>query len=393
MSTFYQNYVIQAENSEVTKVAELLNECQKITILYGGGSRGSVDQLTAVADCLNAPLVHTTRSKEVVPNDHPHYVGGIGFMGCLSGNAAIQECEVLLVVGSNFAFREFYPKDAIVVQIEIDPADIGLHVPVQHALVGDAKLVLQQLLQQLKPKTDDSFLAKIKHKHVETMLLLDFYKRHKQDQTPIAPEAVTHCVSNHAADDAIYCIDSGLQIVWSNNYLHLNGQQRVIWSWHLASLACSLGYSLGCQLVDRKQQVIVLTGDGGFNMLVGDFATLVKYDLPVTIIVYNNSMYGFIEVDEVVEQGFARAGLELTNPDFAKLAEAYGGVGYTARTYEELEKVIPEALSNGKPTIIDVMVSHGLPAPSAKLEWEQAYNFIKSNIEGKILEWKKKLSS
>lgn len=390
ISVYYEKFTESADEEEVKTVATTLNQADKVTIFYGGGSRTCADELIELGQALKAPLVHTTRSKDIIPSDHPLYVGGIGFMGCLSGNSAIQECEVLLVVGSNFAFREFYPKNARIIQIELDPSEVGLHVPVDYALVGHAKRVLKQLLQHVKVKKSDAFLSKIQGHHKETMALLTWYEKNKHTESPMAPEALTHCVSNHAAEDAIFCIDSGLEILWANNYLKLNGKQRFIWSWHLGSLACSIGYSIGCQLVDRKRQVIVLTGDGGFDMLIGDFATLVKYNIPVTIFVFNNSMYGFIQVVEEVDQGFADAGLHFTNPDYAKLAEAYGGVGYSAKTYNELDKLLPEALGNNRPTIVDVSISHGLPAPSSKIQWQQAYHFIKSKISEEILKIKKK---
>lgn len=381
-SVYYEDYEVCPSAEAIQDAVDLIGKHRKITILYGGGCRGAESELLELAGKLKAPLVHTTRSKDILDNANDHYVGGIGLMGTMSGNHSITHCDLLIMVGSNFAFKEYYPEKTPILQIDLDAEVIGRHRPVSHALIGHAKVVLKHLAQAVEPRQDSGFLADMRKRYHGSMKVLHRYEGDTtKNESPITPQALVHTISQHAAEDAIFCIDAGLEILWANTYLKMNGKQRLIWSWHLGSLNCSTGYSIGCQLAEPDKQVIVLNGDGGFAMMLGDFETAVRYQLPYTIIVFNNRLFQFVQLDEHVAQGYADAGVHFDNMDFAKFAEACGGVGYTVKDLDTLRRVLPEALANGAPTILDVTVDpKSLPAQSAPVTPEEAYHFIRSGV-------------
>ena len=383
-TVYYESYEVRPSAEALKRAADLIADHQKITILYGGGCRDAGPELMTLAERLNAPMVHTTRSKDILDNANPYYVGGIGLMGAKSGNYAIMHCDLLVMIGSNFAFKEYYPDDAPILQIDLDPNMIGRHKPIAHSLIGHANLVLQDLLEHIEARDDQAFLQDMRAHHDRTMKVLS---RHEGDldknQSPLTPQALVHTVGEHAEDDAIFCIDAGLEILWANVFLKMNGRQRLIWSWHLGSLNCGLGFSIGCQLAAPDKQVIMLTGDGGFTMMLGDFVTAVHYKLPITMIVFNNRLYQFVQLDEKIAQGYADAGVHFQNPDFAKFAEACGGFGYSVNDLNTLNEVLPEALANGRPTILDVSVDPKmLPDASAPITMDQAYHFARSGMRG-----------
>ena len=383
-SVFYEDYEVRPGQDALKAAAGLIAEHSNITILYGGGCRGAESELMELAGRLNAPLVHTTRSKDILDNTNDHYVGGIGLMGAKSGNHAIMHCDLLIMIGSNFAFRQYYPTKTPILQIDLDPTNIGRHKTVTHSLVGHAEPALQGLLELVEQKQDTTFLQDMRARHRRTMDVLS--RREGEpggNQSPVAPQALVHVVGGHAADDAIFCLDAGLEILWANTFLTMNGQQRLIWSWHLGSLNCGIGFSIGCQLAAPEKQVICLTGDGGFTMMLGDFVTAVHYRLPITFFVFNNRLFQFVELDEKIAQGYADAGVHFQNPDFARFAEACGGVGYTAHDLDTLNDIVPEALANGKPSIVDVFVDPKiLPDASAPVTLEEAYNYMRSGVRG-----------
>lgn len=379
-SVFYPDYHPLPAQQAINDAAELINSNNKITILYGNGSRGAADELVALSEKLKAPLVHTIRSKDVLDNKHEHYMGGIGFMGAASGNASIQGCELLLMVGSNFGFKAFYPKgDVPIIQIEHDPGHIGLHTIVTQALVGDAKPTLQMLLDKVDEKTDSSFLNAMQKQHQKTVKKLR--KSEKTGKGPVSPQLLTEKINQFLTEDAIVCPDAGLEILWSNNFLHLNGKQRFIYCANLGSLDCSLGMAVGCQTAEKDKQVVILTGDGGFNMMIGAISEMVRYKLPIKIIVYNNAIYEFIKVVENINEGVPNFGVQLTKVDFAKIAEGYGATGFTIKNDSELDDTLAKAFATEGPVIVNVATDpNAAPIPSAPVTMSQAYHFLRSEI-------------
>lgn len=349
-------YHLVPDEDLLQQAADLMNRHQKIAILYGEGARHAAPQLLALAKQLNAPLVHTTRSKDIIDNRNEYYVGGIGFMGSISGNYAIEHCDLLLVVGSAFAFKEFYPEHKPIIQIDVDPDRLGGRVPVTVGLAGNAADVLDLLNPKITSTNKKSFMDALQNEKEKTIKHNDHVESPTPSNKPIHPQALTRKISDLAPNDTIYCVDAGSVSFWGNNHLTLNGKQRFMWSTNLGSLGFGLTSAIGAQFAYPDRRVIVLSGDGGFDMLVGDFATQVKYNLPIVNVVYNNSEYAFIELEQET-QGFPVFGTKFKNPNYADLAKAYGGDGIKVTAYDELEDALKTAFKSKVPFIIDVLVN------------------------------------
>lgn len=371
-----------ADDRVVKKAADILNAHKNIAILYGGGTRHAVDALLDVAGKLNAPLVHTVRSKEIVDNNHPHYSGGIGFKGSRNGCQQVKQCDALLVVGCSFAWRDFYPEDVPIIQIDLDPQRIGVRSHVTVGLVGDAELTLQALSAHLAQKSDDSYLIKAQKAHHNAIKALDksaMLKPGKEIESPMVTSVLSDCL----ADDAIVTVDAGTVSVWANNWLRLNGKQRLIGSTELGTLGFGMPAAIGCQIAEPDKQVVAMVGDGGFQMTMGDFSTAVKYALPITVIIYNNHSYHFIELEQMKE-GVAQCYTKLVNPDYALLAKAFGGEGFSVTQPEQLEPAIKAALASNKPCIIDVQTKQNELIKPSKITAEMLMSFAKGVILTKL---------
>lgn len=335
--------------------ARVLAGKKRVTILYGDGARGAMDPLLALSDRLNAPLVYTTRSKDILSNDHPRVMGGIGLMGSRSGNHAVTHAEVLLVVGSSFAFREYYPEGIPILQIDRDPSRIGLHVPATHGLVSTAARALELLNGIVSPNPDRAFLESCIHHHLTEW-------RRQEGSGPavsrpgrVPPDAVMVEIGRRALDNTVFCIDSGTVTVLANNYLHLREGQRFLWSWNLGSLACALPYALGAGLLEPDRPIVVIAGDGGLEMLMGDLSTLSQYHVPVLIVVFNNGSLRFIEYEEM-RDGNPPWGTRFVNPDYARVAEAFGFMGIRVESEDQLASAMDQAFSMGRTVIVDIAI-------------------------------------
>ncbi len=344
--------IVRPPQSEIRKAAEVLNRASRVTVLYGEGVRRSEAHLLALAWRLNAPLVHTTRSKDVLPSRHPSVMGGIGLMGSRTANHALQECNALLIVGSDFAFREYYPENVPIVQIDIDPSRIGRRVPVTVGLPGEAREVLPALAEELPERTDCTFLERMrKEREKEVAGRI----RTKKDGL-LHPGELSRIIGERSPEDTIFLVDAGTVTVWTNNCLDIRGTQRFVWSANLGSLGFSLPAGIGAKFAARTRPVVALTGDGGFGMLLGDLSTAVRYHLPIVVVVYNNGAYQFIEYEEAAE-GNPIFGTKLTNPDFVALAKAFGANGRTVESPEEVSKALEEAFASPVPYVIDARVN------------------------------------
>ena len=337
---------------EIRRAAEILDRASRVAILYGEGARRAEAPLAALAWRLGAPLVHTTRSKDLLPSRHPSLMGGIGLMGSRTANHAVQSCEALLVVGSDFAFREYYPESVPVVQVDLDPARIGRRVPVAVGLPGEAREVLPALLENVHERTDRSFLERMRREREQEIA------RHLavRDDGLLHPGELTRLVGESAPEDAVFLVDSGTVTVWANNYLDIRGSQRFLWSANLGSLGFALPAAIGVKFAARTRPVVALTGDGGFGMLLGDLATAVRYRLPLVVVVYDNGSYQFIEYEEEAE-GNPVFGTKLTNPDFVALARSFGADGVTVSHPEEVAGALEAALASPVPFVIDARVN------------------------------------
>ncbi len=381
-SVYHMPHKVYPVESEIVKAAEILNKQSNVTVLYGGGCINAKDELLKVADLLAAPIVHTVRSKDIIDNNNPHYSGGIGFKGSKNGCKAVKNCDALLIVGCAFAWREFYPDNVPIVQIDIDPQRIGIRCPVEVGLVGDAKLSLAELAKHLEAKKGKGFLEQFQSLHHKAIESLDKQAAIKEDKLIDSP-VLTKVISDNLAEDAIVTVDAGTVSVWANNWLRLNGKQRLIGSTELGTLGFGMPAAIGCQIERPDQQVVALCGDGGFQMTMGDFSTAVKYDLPITVVIYNNFAYHFIELEQMKE-GVAQAYTKLDNPDYAKLAEAFGGEGFSVKKAADIEPAIQAAFKSSKPCIVDVHVNPDELIRPNKITLSLMSHFLEGMIKTKL---------
>jgi thiamine pyrophosphate-dependent acetolactate synthase large subunit-like protein len=364
---------------EIRSIGTLLKGKTKVTILYGGGARDAVGPLLTLAGRLSAPLVYTTRSKDVVENNHPHVVGGIGLMGSRAGNYAATHAEALLVVGSSFAFREYYPEGIPIIQIDRDPTRLGLHVPATHVLAADAKTALSALAELDCANADRSFLETCMHRRDAEWGRQEKYEPGSRRERRISPQEVVRGVGERAREDTVFCVDSGSVSVFANNYLHLKGSQRLLWSWNLASLACSLPYAIGVGILEPGRPIVVLAGDSGFEMLIGDLSTLAQYGIEAVVVVFNNGTNRFIEFEEM-QEGNPVWGTRFVNPDYAQLAGAFGFRGIRAATPDLLPRALDEAFSGSGVVLVDAAVDPDALFIPPVLNARMVTGFLKSQI-------------
>lgn len=375
-------YDIVPQETALQQAADILNGCKNVSILYGGGCIHAREELLEVADLLAAPIVHTVRSKDIIDNSNPHYAGGIGFKGSRNGCHFVKNCEALLVVGCSFAWREYYPDNVPIIQIDIDPERIGIRCRVEVGLLGSAKIALSQLAKKLEQKNDRSFLQAAQKAHAEAIIALNKKAANYDDKHPIESPVLTHIIGQHLSEDAIVTVDAGTVSVWANNWLRLNGRQRLIGSTELGTLGFGMPAAIGCQIAMPNRQVVALCGDGGFQMTMGDFSTAVKYKLPIIVVIYNNFSYHFIELEEMKE-GVAQCYTKLNNPDYAKLAEAFGGVGFRVTKSSEIEGAITQAFACKKPCIVDVYTNPNELIRPNKLTLSLMAHFVEGMIKTK----------
>jgi pyruvate dehydrogenase (quinone) len=359
--------VIIPARSDLEKLAALLNTDARVTILCGSGCQGAHDALLALGERLKAPMVHALKGKEHVEWDNPYDVGMTGLIGFSSGYYAMLDCDILLMIGTDFPYRQFYPKgsDVRTAQIDIRPENIGRRTSVDLGLVGDVRATIEALLPLLDERRDRAHLEKALAHYHRTRKDLDDLAVGKSGRGPIHPQQVAKAISDLASGDAIFTCDVGLPTVWAARYLAMNGRRRLIGSFWHGSMANAMAQTIGAQAAFPGRQVISLSGDGGFTMLMGDFLSLVQLDLPAKIVVFNNSALGFIEVEQK-SSGFLPTGTGLQNPNFAAMAEAAGIRGIRIEDPAEVESGMAAALAHDGPVLVDAVVSRlTLPIPPA----------------------------
>ena len=381
--------VLAPNPEDVTALAALLNQSSKVALMCGAGSAGAHEEIVALAAKLNAPIVHSLRGKEFVEYDNPFDVGMTGLIGFSSGYHAMRNCDTLLLVGTDFPYRQFYPEHAKVAQIDCRAESLGNRRRLDLGVLGDVKTTLNTLLPHLTQKTDDQFLK----------AALDHYQKARQDLDALAvikpgdkqihPQAVARLLSEHASDDAVFTCDVGTQTVWAARYLKLNGRRRLLGSFNHGSMANAMLQAIGAQASHPSRQVISMSGDGGFTMMMGDCLSLKQLGLPVKIIVLNNGTLGFVEM-EMKANGFVDTGVSLDNPDFAAMARAIGIHGVRVEDASQLESAIQEVLSHPGPALLDVVSARQELAMPPKTTLEQASHFglflLKAVLDGRAKE-------
>jgi len=354
---------ITASADHITQMLELIHQAEKIVILCGAGCQGLAAELRALSDKLKAPLIHSVKGKDILPFDDPRWMGGIGMIGTKPVYHAVMNCDLFMMIGSDYPYSDFLPTKAKIIQIDERAEVLGRRAPTTLGVLGSAGPTLRLLLSQLSENKDQKFFDQVAAERHEWDKKLDQQASLKRSKDLIHPQAVARTVSNLAQSDAIFVFDTGLNTLWSGNWIRQKGTQRIIGSFNNGAVGTALGQANGIQALDRSRQVIALCGDGGFNMLMSEFMTAVQHQLPIKIIIYNNSSFGLItlEAESIGLPAFYK-GIDFPNPDFAALARACGGQGFTAKRPEDLETAISQAFAIKGPAIVDaVVVSNELP--------------------------------
>jgi pyruvate dehydrogenase (quinone) len=366
--------VIRPDDRSLAAAAEALNRSNRVTILAGAGCAGAHAELVQIAAALKAPVVHALRGKEFVEYDNPYDVGMTGLIGFSSGYRAMEHCDALLMLGTDFPYRAFYPEGVPVIQVDIRGDLIGRRVPVEVALVGTVKDTIGALLPLLTEKSDSEHLDRMTAHYRRARARLDSLAAEEGGGSPLHPQFVAAAIDRLAADDAIFIPDVGTPTVWAARYLHMNGKRRLIGSFTHATMANALPQGIGAQASQPGRQVVALSGDGGLAMLLGELITLRQQHLPVKVVVFNNGALAFVEL-EMKASGFVNYGTDLDNPDFAGIARAVGLLGATVEKAEELEPALKAAFAHDGPALVDVKVARQELALPPKISLEQAKGF------------------
>jgi pyruvate dehydrogenase (quinone) len=342
---------------EIAKLAEVLNSAQNVTILAGAGCADAHTELVEVAGLLQAPIVHAMRGKEFIEYDNPYDVGMTGLLGFSSGYHAMMDSDLLLMLGTDFPYQQFYPPRAYIIQIDIRGEQIGRRTKVDLGLVGDVRETLTALKPLLKQKSDDKgHLRESLDHYKKSREDLDSYAVGEDGRTPIHPQYLAKIINDVAADDAIFTCDVGTPTLWAARYLKMNGRRRLLGSFSHGSMANALPQAIGAQEAFPNRQIICLSGDGGFSMLMGDFLSLKQLKLPVKVVVFNNGSLSFVEL-EMKAAGILTHGTSLVDTDFSKIAEAAGIVGLRAERPEQVKSMLKQALEHNGPALVDVIVN------------------------------------
>ena len=343
-------------DKDLDAAAALLAQSKSTTIFAGSGCAGAHDELVALAQKLNAPVVHALRGKEFVEWDNPCDVGMTGFIGFESGYHALLNSDTVVMLGTDFPYRPFYPNKAKIIQVDIDPAALGKRVAIAQGIVGDVKETITALLPRLTQQTDRRFLDKALSHYQTARKDLDELAQPSATGRPIHPQYLARLISEVANEDAIFTADVGTPTVWAARYLKMNGQRRLLGSFNHGSMANAMMQAMGAQAVDKSRQVVSLSGDGGFTMMMGDFISLAQLKLPVKVVVFNNGTLGFVAM-EMKAAGYLDYQTDLDNPNFAAMAQAMGIKAIRVQESADLEGALKEAFAHDGPVLVDVVTA------------------------------------
>ena len=340
---------------EIATLAKVLNKAKRITILGGAGCAGAHAELIELANKLNAPIVHAMRGKEFIEYDNPFDVGMTGLLGFSSGYHAMMDSDLLLMIGTDFPYQPFFPKEATIVQIDIRGDQLGRRTKVDYGFVGDTKTTLRALVPKLSQNDNDKHLKASLEHYKKARKGLDELATDGSGKKPIHPQYVARVLDELAAKDAIFSCDVGTPTIWAARYLTMNGERRLLGSFNHGSMANALPQAIGAQVSHPGRQVVSLSGDGGLSMLMGDVLSLQQLNAPVKIIVFKNDSLAFVEL-EMKAAGILDFGTDLKNPNFAKMAEGAGLLGLTAETPAQVRPMISQALQHDGPALVEVAV-------------------------------------
>jgi pyruvate dehydrogenase (quinone) len=375
--------------ADIDELVEFLDSGEKTTILCGAGCVGAHDDVVALAAKLKAPVVHALRGKEHVEWNNPYDVGMTGLIGFSSGYHAMEACDTLLMLGTDFPYRQFYPTKARIAQVDIRGENLGRRCRLDLGVIGDVREVLSRLTDRLSQQDDHTHLNTAVRHYAKAREELDELANEDSKHTPIHPQLLAKIVSELASDDAIFTCDVGEPTVWAARYLKMNGRRRLLGSFLHGSMANAMPQAIGAQLALPKRQVISMSGDGGFGMLMGDLLTVRQSNLPVKIVIFNNGLLGFVDI-EMKAGGFLPTGTRLDNPDFASMAESMGIYGVRVEEPGLLKSAIASAFAHDGPAVIDVLTDRQELVMPPRIKLEQAKGFslwmMKAVLNGQATE-------
>ena len=366
--------VMRPDDQSLAAAAEVLNSAGRVTILAGAGCAGAHGQLIELAAALKAPVVHAFRGKEFVEYDNPYDVGMTGLIGFSSGYRAMEHCDALVMLGTDFPYRPFYPENVPVIQVDIRGERIGRRVPVQVPLVGTVRDTIEALMPMISVKTDSAHLNRMTAHYHRSRVRLDKLARGRRNDSPLHPQFVAATIDRLAAPDAVFTADVGTPCIWAARYLHMNGTRRLIGSFNHGSMANALPHAIGAQASQPGRQVVAMSGDGGLAMLLGELITLRQLQLPVKVVVFNNGALSFVEL-EMKAAGIVTYGTDLDNPDFAGIARASGLLGIRVDKAGDLEDALRQAFGHDGPALVEVRTARLELSLPPKLTYGQIKGF------------------
>jgi len=359
---------------DLDRLADILNGSEAVTMLCGSGCAQAHDEVVALADALGAPVVHALRGKQYVEHDNPFDVGMTGLIGFSSGYHAMMSCDTLVMLGTNFPYRNFYPPNAKIVQIDWDASVLGRRAPLALGLVGGVRETVAALLPRLVRKTNRRFLENARKHYASARKGLDELARPSAPGRPIHPQYLTRMIDEIASEDAVFTCDVGTPTLWAARYLTMNGKRALHGSFNHGSMANAMPQALGAQAAHPGRQVISLSGDGGLSMSLGDLLSARQLNLPIKVVVYNNSSLGFVAM-EMKAGGYLDTGTDLATTHFAAIAEGMGISSIRVENSEDIPDALRRAFAQAGPVLIDVVTAkHELALPP-KVKWEQARGF------------------
>lgn len=371
-SPIYLKADIEPKKEHLVTCAQYINNAKKPVILAGQGLKSAKEELLAFADKAAAPIVITLPAKGVVPDSHPHFLGNLGQIGTKPAYEAMEECDLLIMLGTSFPYRDYLPDDTPAIQLDSDPAKIGKRYPVNAGIVSDAALGLKELTEYIEYKEDRRFLDAC------TEHMKHWWKEIEKDETeathPLKPQQVIARLQDAAAEDAVLSVDVGTVTVWMARHFKMKKQDFIVSSW-LATMGCGLPGAIAASLAEPERQSIAICGDGGFSMVMQDLPTAVKYKLPITVVILNNENLGMIEYEQRVKGNIDYV-TQLQNMDYAGFAESCGAKGIKVTKHEELAPAFHEALNSNEPVVIDAVIGDEPPLPG-KITYGQAKGFSK----------------
>ncbi|MFE0778414.1 pyruvate dehydrogenase [Streptomyces sp. NPDC058861] len=369
---------VRPGDAEVDALVRMIDDADRVTLFCGSGTAGAHAEVMRFAERIKAPVGHALRGKEWIQYDNPYDVGMSGLLGYGAAYEATHECDLLILLGTDFPYNAFLPDDVKIVQVDVRAEHLGRRSRLDLAVWGDVRETLRCVIPRVRAKKDRRFLDKMLKKHADALEgVVKAYTRKVEKHTPIHPEYVASVLDELADEDAVFTVDTGMCNVWAARYLTPNGRRRIIGSFSHGSMANALPQAIGAQFTDLNRQVVSLSGDGGFSMLMGDFLTLVQYDLPVKVVVFNNSSLGMVELEMMVA-GLPSYGTTNKNPDFAAIARAAGAHGIRVEKPKQLAGALKEAFKHKGPALVDVVTDPNALSIPPKIKADMVTGFALS---------------